>query len=187
MRLGHDVSDVVVRGLLPHRKHVNDSVMPTWTPAYIGIGSNLDNPKAQVERGFDALSNLSRTRLVAKSRLFCSAPLGPQDQPEYVNAVAGLLTQLDARSLLKELKALEQAQGRESPTVRWGPRLIDFDLLVFGSARIDSDDLTIPHRGVAERGFVLQPLMDVAPDLDIPGFGRASLLAHRVKAECRVL
>jgi 2-amino-4-hydroxy-6-hydroxymethyldihydropteridine diphosphokinase len=166
---------------------VNDSTLPTWTPAYIGIGSNLNDPKVQVARGFDALSKLSRTRLVAKSRLFRSAPLGPQDQPEYVNAVAGLLTQLDARGLLKELKAIELSLGRESPIVRWGPRVIDLDLLVFGGARIDSEDLTIPHRGVAERSFVLQPLLDVAPDLDIPGLGRASSLALRVNLDCRVL
>jgi 2-amino-4-hydroxy-6-hydroxymethyldihydropteridine diphosphokinase len=104
-----------------------------------------------------------------------------------VNAVAGILTQLDAHSLLKALKALEQTQGRELPIVRWGPRLIDFDLLVFGTAKIESDNLVVPHRGVAERSFVLQPLLDVAPDLDVPGLGRVNILAQRVMCDCQVL
>ncbi len=155
---------------------------PTWTPAYIGVGSNLDDPQAQVAQGFDALAGLPNTRLMLRSKLYRSAPLGPQDQPHFVNAVAGLLTQLDAPALLTQLKLLEKSLGRKQPIVRWGPRVIDFDLLVFGSTRIESDDLTVPHPGIAVRSFVLMPLKDIAPDLDIPGIGRVTALVSRVDA-----
>jgi len=155
---------------------------PTWTPAYIGVGSNLDDPKSQVLRGVDALARVVNTQLIACSKLYRSAPLGPQDQPHFVNAVAGLITQLDARELLEQLKSLEQSLGRAQPIVRWGPRVIDLDLLVFGTACIASDDLTVPHPGIVERSFVLAPLNDIAPDLDIPGAGRVSALFKRITA-----
>jgi 2-amino-4-hydroxy-6-hydroxymethyldihydropteridine diphosphokinase len=152
---------------------------PAWIPAYIGVGSNLNDPQAQVREGVDALATIPQTRLLACSKFYRSAPMGPQDQPYYVNAVAGLLTQLEASALLEQLKQLEQARGRAQPIVRWGPRLIDFDILVFGSARIENDTLRVPHAGITERGFVLVPLMDVAPDLEIPGHGRVAALAAR--------
>jgi 2-amino-4-hydroxy-6-hydroxymethyldihydropteridine diphosphokinase len=152
---------------------------PAWVPAYIGVGSNLNDPQTQVRAGVSALESIPSTRLFACSKLYRSAPMGPQDQPHYVNAVAGLLTQLDASALLTQLKQLEQAQGRTQPIVRWGARVIDFDILVFGTARIENDTLRIPHAGIAERGFVLLPLMDVAPDLEIPGLGRVGALAAR--------
>jgi 2-amino-4-hydroxy-6-hydroxymethyldihydropteridine diphosphokinase len=150
-----------------------------WTPAYIGVGSNLNDPQTQVAQGIEALATIPDTRLIARSKLYRAAPLGPQDQPHYVNAVAGLLTQLDPHVLLEQLKLLEKLQGREQPIVRWGPRVIDFDLLVFGAARIDTTDLIVPHLGIAERSFVILPLQDLAPDLEIPGVGRVSVLATR--------
>jgi 2-amino-4-hydroxy-6-hydroxymethyldihydropteridine diphosphokinase len=153
-----------------------------WTPAYIGVGSNLDNPQAQVARGLDALACLPGTQLISRSRFYRSAPLGPQDQPHFVNAVVGLLTQVDASTLLVHLKRLENSLGREQPVVRWGPRMIDFDLLVFGAARIASDVLTVPHPGIASRAFVVMPLRDIAPELDIPGVGSVAALAKRIDA-----
>jgi len=153
---------------------------PTWTPTYIGIGSNLDNPRMQVMRGIDALASLSETQLVARSKLYESAPLGPQDQPHYVNAVAGVLTSLDASELLAQLKVLEKKMGRAQPIVRWGPRVIDFDLLVFGDLRLASDELNVPHPEIAKRAFVIVPLMEIAPHLDIPGIGRIEALAARI-------
>jgi len=153
---------------------------PKWTPAYVGLGSNLDDPQSQVKRGVEALAELPHSRLIACSKLYRSAPFGPQDQPHYVNAAVGLLTQLDAHELLTRLKALEKKLGREQPALRWGPRIIDFDLLVFGNERIATDSLQVPHPGVAERSFVLQPLVDIAPELDVPGVGRASVLAKRL-------
>jgi 2-amino-4-hydroxy-6-hydroxymethyldihydropteridine diphosphokinase len=154
-----------------------------WVPAYVAIGANLGNRLATVHRAFASLEGLPRSRLIARSRLYRSQPLGPQDQPEYINAAAGLLTQLSPVELLNELKALERTLGREAPVIRWGPRAIDFDLSVFGSQRVDTDALTVPHPGVPVRNFVLYPLLDIAPELDVPGHGRIRELAARVSAE----
>jgi 2-amino-4-hydroxy-6-hydroxymethyldihydropteridine diphosphokinase len=142
-----------------------------WTPAYVGLGSNIDDPPLQLARGFEALARLPDTRLVLRSRLYRTRPLGPIDQPDFVNAAAGLLTRLGYRNLLVSLKGLETQLGRQRPAERWGPRRIDLDLLVYGNARIDEPDLTVPHPGIAERAFVLAPLADFAPDLRVPGFG----------------
>lgn len=151
-----------------------------WVPAYVAIGSNLDEPVLQVQAAFESLARLERSRLICRSRAYRSAPLGPQDQPAFVNAVAGLLTLLTPRELLTELKQLESRQGRQTPVVRWGPRRIDFDLLVYAGERVDEADLTVPHPGVPVRNFVLYPLLDIAPDLIVPGHGRVKDLAARV-------
>jgi 2-amino-4-hydroxy-6-hydroxymethyldihydropteridine diphosphokinase len=151
-----------------------------WMPAYVAIGSNLDSPADRVLQGFSELGRLRHSRLVLRSRLYRSAPLGPQDQPDFVNAAAGLLTSLQPHELLAALKALEASMGRERPIVRWGPRVIDFDLVVFGMQRLSAPDLTVPHPGVPERNFVLYPLLDIAPDLWVPGHGRVRELAARL-------
>jgi 2-amino-4-hydroxy-6-hydroxymethyldihydropteridine diphosphokinase len=148
----------------------------------VALGSNLGDPRAQILRAFEALQRLPGSRLVLRSALYRSPPFGPVAQPEFVNAVAGLLTTLDPRAMLAELKALEQSLGRETPVVRWGPRLIDLDLLVHGSSRIDEPELQLPHPGMSERAFVLVPLAGIAPDLEVPGAGRVSALATRVDA-----
>ncbi len=150
-----------------------------WYPAYVGVGSNLDQPALQVRRALSALERLARTRLVARSALYRSKPLGPVSQPDFVNAVAGLLTQQDVRQFFEALRSLERELGREPPRVRWGPRRIDLDLLVFGGQRIESPELTLPHPGIVQRNFVLYPLRELAPDLDIPGLGRVAELASR--------
>lgn len=142
-----------------------------WTPAYVGLGSNLDDPPLQLARAFEALAALPDTRLVLRSRLYRSRPLGPIDQPDFVNAAAGLLTRLPCRGLLESLKTLETRLGRQRPVERWGPRRIDLDLLVYGSVRLDEPGLTVPHPGIAERAFVLAPLAEFAPDLRVPGLG----------------
>ncbi len=151
-----------------------------WVPAYVALGSNLDDPRAQVERAFAALGTLRDSRLVARSALYRSPPFGPVAQPDFVNAVAGMLTRLDPRSMLVELKAIEARLGRERPAVRWGPRHIDLDLLVHGTSRVAEPGLEVPHPGIAERAFVLVPLAEVAPDLDVPGLGRVATLAARL-------
>jgi 2-amino-4-hydroxy-6-hydroxymethyldihydropteridine diphosphokinase len=158
----------------------SSSVRATWFPAYVALGSNLDGPATQIERAFAALSGLRDCRLIARSRLYRTSPLGPQDQPEFVNAAAGLLTTLTARELLVALKNLERTLGRDVPVVRWGPRRIDLDLLVYADAQITESDLVVPHRGLPERNFVLYPLSDIAPDLHVPGHGRVSQLAARL-------
>ncbi|MEQ8661078.1 MAG: 2-amino-4-hydroxy-6-hydroxymethyldihydropteridine diphosphokinase [Gammaproteobacteria bacterium] len=152
---------------------------PAPRPAYVGLGSNLDDPAAQVRKALDALACLPGTRRVAASRLYRNPPMGPQDQPDYVNAVAALETTLDADTLLAELQGIERAQGRVRGAERWGPRRIDLDLLVYDTARIARAGLNVPHPGVAERAFVLVPLAEIAPALEIPGVGQvACLLAH---------
>ena len=151
-------------------------------PAYVALGSNLEDPVQQVLRAFDALGDLPRTRLVLRSSLYRSAPLGPVAQPDFVNAVAGVLTQLEAQELLHELKALENRLGRATPAVRWGPRLIDLDLLAHGNSRIASESITVPHSGIAERAFVLVPWAEVCPSLEVPGVGRVGALARRLGA-----
>jgi 2-amino-4-hydroxy-6-hydroxymethyldihydropteridine diphosphokinase len=154
-----------------------------WTPAYVAIGSNLDDPVSQVQAGFDALARIERSRLIARSQLYRTRPLGPQDQPDFINAAAGLLTMLSPRQLLGALKQLEAELGRQAPVVRWGPRRIDLDLLLHGDAQIDEADLVIPHVGLPRRNFVLYPLRDIAPDLFVPAHGRISDLAARVGSD----
>jgi len=151
-----------------------------WQPAYIGVGSNLQDPRAQVLRAYDALEDLPATRLILRSPLYCSVPLGPVSQPDFVNAVAGLLTRLPPSELLASLRATEVAFGRPERHQKWGPRVIDLDLLVFGRQRLSEPGLTVPHPGVVERNFVLYPLADIAPDLEVPGLGRVAELKGRV-------
>ncbi len=153
---------------------------PRWTPAYIGLGSNLEGPRQQVERAFAALAGLPESLLVARSRLYRSRPLGPQDQPDFVNAAAGLLTRLAPEDLLARLKQLEATLGREQPIRRWGPRVIDFDLLLHGAEARATPVLTLPHPGLLERNWVLYPLQDIAPSLWVPGKGRVADLAASI-------
>jgi 2-amino-4-hydroxy-6-hydroxymethyldihydropteridine diphosphokinase len=149
--------------------------MELWVPAYIGVGSNLGDSRARVLAAFTALGALPRTRLMARSRLYRTRPFGPVQQADFINAVAGLLTQLPALELLAAIRNIEAAAGRVRAE-RWGPRTLDLDLLVYGGERIDQPELTVPHAGIAERGFVLAPLADIAPSLDVPGVGRVEQL-----------
>ncbi|HEY7377876.1 MAG TPA: 2-amino-4-hydroxy-6-hydroxymethyldihydropteridine diphosphokinase [Steroidobacteraceae bacterium] len=154
-----------------------------WVPAYVGLGSNLDGPAAQVESALACLADIARTRCILHSGFYASTPMGPADQPEFVNAAAGLLTQLPARELLAELKRIERAMGRVPPPVRWGPRRIDLDLLVYDSLKVVEPELTVPHPGIHERNFVLYPLADIAPALLIPGHGPVGELARKLGSE----
>jgi 2-amino-4-hydroxy-6-hydroxymethyldihydropteridine diphosphokinase len=157
--------------------------MATWQPAYIGVGSNLQDPRAQVLDCLARLGQLPQTRLVVTSRLYRSRPFGKADQPDFVNAAAGLLTQLDAMVLFRSLQAIEVAMGRPERHERWGPRIIDLDLLAYARERRSDPALTLPHPGIVERNFVLYPLAEIAPDLDVPGLGRVANLAAAVTAE----
>jgi 2-amino-4-hydroxy-6-hydroxymethyldihydropteridine diphosphokinase len=154
--------------------------MEIWRPAYIGIGSNLQEPRAQVLRACDGLRSLAATRALRLSPLYRSKPFGPVPQPDFVNAVAGLVTQLGSRALLEELLSLERTLGRPAARERWGPRIIDLDLLVYGRERREEPGLTLPHPGIVERNFVLYPLGDLAPDLEVPGLGRVAELKGRL-------
>lgn len=139
--------------------------------AYIGIGSNLNDPAAQVQQAFQGLAELTASRLIVRSSLYRTPPVGgPAGQPDYVNAVAALDTELNPDELLTALQAIEAQQGRVR-TVRWGPRTLDLDVLLYGSMQRDAPRLTLPHPRLHERAFVLYPLYDIAPDLMIPGQG----------------
>jgi 2-amino-4-hydroxy-6-hydroxymethyldihydropteridine diphosphokinase len=144
--------------------------------AFIGLGSNFDGPAAQIRRAVEKLAGLTDTRFVAVSSMYRSAPFGPVEQPDFLNAAAHVQTGLDATELLRALLALEQEQGRVRGQ-RWGPRSIDLDLLVYGDLECDTDELTVPHPGIAARNFVLLPLQEIAPELVIPGLGRVASMA----------
>lgn len=155
---------------------------------YIALGSNLDDPVRQVQQAIRELQELSGSRLVATSSLYRSAPLGPADQPDYINAVVALDTELSPHALLDALQAIELAHGRQRGPQRWGPRTLDLDMLIYGTEQIENERLTIPHPGIAKRAFVLYPLQEiVAEDFTIPGHGRLQDLIPRVagdKPEC---
>jgi 2-amino-4-hydroxy-6-hydroxymethyldihydropteridine diphosphokinase len=153
-----------------------------WYPAYVGLGSNLDEPALQVRRALTALAGLPRTRVLRSSNLYRSTPMGPVAQPDFVNAVAGLLTQMEASRFFGALRALERELGRLPPRERWGPRRIDLDLLLFAQVRQEGPELQLPHPGIVNRNFVLYPLAEVAPELPVPGYGRVAELAARVSS-----
>jgi 2-amino-4-hydroxy-6-hydroxymethyldihydropteridine diphosphokinase len=144
--------------------------------AYIGIGSNLDDPIQQVRQALRALTGILSSCCIAQSPLYRSAPVGgPPQQPDYINAVAALDTGLTPSQLLVVLQSLELAQGRVR-SVRWGARTLDLDVLLYDQLVSDDPQLTLPHPRLHERAFVLYPLYDIAPDLMIPGQGLLSEL-----------
>jgi 2-amino-4-hydroxy-6-hydroxymethyldihydropteridine diphosphokinase len=137
------------------------------TDAFIGLGSNLQEPAAQLARAVAELAALPDTKLIAQSPFYASSPVGPQDQPNFVNGAAWLSTGLDPHTLLDQLQAIEKAHGRER-LMHWGPRTLDLDLLIFGNHVLNDARLTVPHRELPNRDFVLQPLLDLKPDLALP-------------------
>lgn len=151
--------------------------------AFVGLGSNLDGPQQQVSHALAALGRLPGSDLLRASRLHGSRPLGPADQPDYVNAVAWLRTTLAPHDLLAELQALEAAAGRRREGERWGPRPLDLDLLCWGEARLQDERLTLPHPGIAERAFVVRPWAEIAPAFTPPGLEPIGALAERVGAD----
>lgn len=149
------------------------------TLAYIAIGSNLASPLEQVNAAVQALGDIPQSRVVALSSFYRTPPLGPQDQPDYLNAAIALKTALSAESLLDNTQRIELQQGRVRKEERWGPRTLDLDIMLFGDAVINTDRLTVPHYDMKRRGFMLWPLFEIAPDLIFPdGETLSDLLAH---------
>jgi len=134
---------------------------------FIGLGSNLDDPAGQLQQALAALGNLEHSRLGRISRRYRNPAVGPGEQPDFINAVAELFTDLPATTLLKALQDIETAQGRVR-TVRWGARTLDLDLLLYGDTVIDTPELQVPHPRLPERNFVLYPLYDIEPELILP-------------------
>lgn len=135
--------------------------------AYIGLGSNLENPRAQVEQALVELATIPQSQLLSKSPFYRSAPVGPGDQPDYINAVALLKTSLSPLALLDALQAIEQRHQRVR-IEHWGPRTLDLDILLLDQQTIDSERLKVPHPYLTQRNFVLYPLADITPDLRLP-------------------
>jgi 2-amino-4-hydroxy-6-hydroxymethyldihydropteridine diphosphokinase len=142
------------------------------TLAYVGVGSNLDEPVQQVERALLELDRLPHSRVVKRSSLYKSAPVGYADQPDFINAVAQLETGISADRLLSELQEIESRHGRQRSFAN-APRSLDLDLLIFGNSELKTKALTLPHPRMHERAFVLKPLLEIAPDVAIPGVGLA--------------
>ncbi|TDJ61395.1 MAG: 2-amino-4-hydroxy-6-hydroxymethyldihydropteridine diphosphokinase [Proteobacteria bacterium] len=152
------------------------------TVAFLGIGSNLHTPVDQVRGAITDISTLAAIRIMRSSSLYLSPPMGPQDQPDFVNAVVMIETFLTALALLDRLQGMERDYGRVRGGVRWGPRPLDLDILLFGDETIECNRLTIPHSGMTERAFVLVPLTEIAPDLILPNGLSVADLARRVPA-----
>lgn len=149
------------------------------TRVYLALGSNLAHPLQQANAALAALDNVPQTRLLRCSSFYRSRPLGPQDQPDYLNAVAELETGLDAEQLLDHTQTIEREQGRIRKAHRWGPRTLDLDILLFGDDVIRSARLTVPHYDMKNREFMLYPLAEIAPELVFPdGESLAHLLIN---------
>ncbi|MEO3989977.1 2-amino-4-hydroxy-6-hydroxymethyldihydropteridine diphosphokinase [Pseudocitrobacter cyperus] len=138
------------------------------TLAYIAIGSNLASPLEQVTAAIQALGEIPQSRVVALSSFYRTPPLGPQDQPDYLNAAVALDTSLSPEALLDHTQRIELQQGRVRKAERWGPRTLDLDIMLFGEATINTERLTVPHYDMKNRGFMLWPLFEIAPDLHFP-------------------
>lgn len=151
------------------------------TTVFIGIGSNLSDPATQVQLAVNALKTIPQTQLEIVSSLYASKPMGPQDQPDYMNAVAQLETALEPEALLDQLQKIELDAGRIRKGERWGARILDLDILLFEKLNINTDRLTVPHYGMKEREFVLLPLAEIAPTLVLPCGAKISVLAKSIQ------
>jgi len=134
---------------------------------YIGLGSNLDNPELHVSKAIDDIKLINNCDFISSSSLYKTPPMGPQDQPDYINAIVKIQSGISALELLDELQALEQHHHRVR-TVRWGARNLDLDIILYGTQEIDSIRLKIPHPGLYVRAFVLYPLLEIEPNLSLP-------------------
>lgn len=148
--------------------------------AYIAVGSNLADPVAQANAAIDALKLLPKSEFILASKLYSSTPMGPQNQPDYINAVIAIKTELTPLELLDCTQAIELDQGRVRKDERWGPRTLDLDIVLYGNEVIDSERLVVPHYGMHEREFVLYPLAEIAPNLTLPDGTELTTLLTKV-------
>lgn len=156
--------------------------------AYVALGSNLGDSQQQLADAIHALAGLPHTRLLARSHVYRTPPWGVHDQPDFLNAVVELETSLPPHDLLDAMLEIERAAGRQRDGERWGPRILDLDLLHIAGKTINDERLTLPHPHIAERAFVLLPLNELAPELEIPGQGRVADLLRAVDTQgCEVL
>jgi len=144
---------------------------------FIGLGSNLADPEGQIKAAISALDSLDEVSVIKQSSLYSSPPMGPQDQPDYINAVVEIETTLFAHKLLDSLQEIELQQGRVRQR-HWGERTLDLDLLMYGKNILDDERLSVPHPGISTRSFVLYPLAEIAPELTIPSVGKIAELLN---------
>ena len=156
--------------------------MPTTTIVYVGLGSNLSKPRLQVSNAAKAIANIENSRVCAFSSLYLSKPMGPQDQDDYINAVISIETSLSALALLDALQAIENTAGRVRKDNRWGARILDCDILLYGNESIDNARLTVPHYGMKLREFVLLPLAEIASNLYLPDGTSVNALANEINS-----
>jgi len=149
------------------------------TIAYIAIGSNLASPLEQVNAAVKALSEIPQSKILAVSSFYRTPPLGPQDQPDYLNAAVALETSLAPEALLNHTQRIELQQGRVRKAERWGPRTLDLDIMLFGNEVINTERLTVPHYDMKNRGFMLWPLFEIAPELVFPDGLFLNKLLHK--------
>ena len=135
---------------------------------FIAVGSNLNDPMSQALGAIESLKVLPQSQFVQASSLYSSCPMGPQDQPDYINAVVEIRTSLTPMELLDQTQAIELDQGRVRKTERWGARTLDLDILLYAQEVIESERLTVPHYGMKDREFVVYPLLEIAPNLYLP-------------------
>ncbi|MDW6091914.1 2-amino-4-hydroxy-6-hydroxymethyldihydropteridine diphosphokinase [Vibrio rhizosphaerae] len=147
---------------------------------YIAIGSNMAQPEQQARQAIQALQHLPESEFIQASQLYSSAPMGPTDQPDYINAVVEIKTHLKPLELLDQTQAIELSQGRVRKEQRWGPRTLDLDILLYGHTVINSERLVVPHYGMKEREFVLYPLAEIAPNLVLPDGTELNQLLQQV-------
>ncbi|WDE10989.1 2-amino-4-hydroxy-6-hydroxymethyldihydropteridine diphosphokinase [Thalassomonas haliotis] len=147
----------------------NSPVITEHHTAYIGLGSNLSDPQNQIRQALVAMAKIADSSISRVSCLYFSKPMGPQDQPDYMNAVLALTTRLTPLALLDALQDIENKAGRVRKDNRWGARVLDLDILLFDQEVINSERLIVPHYGMKEREFVLLPLAEIAPSLILPG------------------
>lgn len=175
---------MLVASIFSRKLEMRQTALLMLTPhiAFIGLGSNLEEPRSQLQRAFAELEALPQTRLVARSSLYRSAPLGYQDQPEFVNSVAKIETAMAPHALLQGLLQIEHRHGRER-SFQNAPRTLDLDILLYDDVQLHEHGLTIPHPQMHLRAFVLQPLLEIAPDVGIPGIGKAGFALESCKEQ----
>jgi 2-amino-4-hydroxy-6-hydroxymethyldihydropteridine diphosphokinase len=150
------------------------------TIAYIGLGSNLSEPIKQVHSAVTEIEKIPQSQIAKVSSLYLSKPMGPQDQDDYINAVIAIKTSLSAVELLDALQAIENKAGRVRKANRWGARILDLDIILFGNDVLNTERLTIPHYGLCEREFVLLPLAEISPELNLPNGESVKFLSQNI-------
>lgn len=162
------------------RKYVAENGCTGWQLVYIALGSNIEQPCMQIKKAIQALDALDDIQLLIDSGYYTSRPMGPADQPDYINAVVAIETTMSPQALLQHCQQIEKQQGRVKKR-HWGERCIDLDILLYAQQQIQQNDLTIPHPGICERDFVYMPLLKIAPHINIPGKGLLSERVSRIK------